>query len=384
MITGYITGLGAMLPNEPVTNDHIEDVLGHIDGHSTQVKDWVLNYNGIQTRYYAVSPRTGCPTHSNAQMTAEAVRMAALQGSLPLGELECLASGTSSADQIIPAHGVMVHGELGCPPCEVMTTAGVCCSGMTAFKYAYMNVVSGQTKNAVSTGSELASLSLKATQYKRHLELKKPAQFQQEPMLAFENDFLRWMLSDGAGAALISDTPRKDGLSLRVDWVDVVSYANAAETCMYCGGQKQKGGALLGYRTVTDHDELARGGYMALAQDVRVLRTALPAYAREAILRARARHDIDPDQIDWFLPHYSSEGFRQPLYDGMMAEGLGISFDRWFTNLKTKGNTGSASIYIILEELFSSGRVQPLQRILCFVPESARFTFSLMHLTAIG
>ena len=72
------------------------------------------------------------------------------------------------------------------------------------------------------------------------------------------------------------------------------------------------------------------------------------------------------------------------LYDGMMAEGMGISFDRWFTNLKTKGNTGSASIYIILEELVSSGRVQPLQRILCFVPESARFTFSLMHLTAIG
>jgi 3-oxoacyl-[acyl-carrier-protein] synthase-3 len=326
----------------------------------------------------------GGATHSNAQMTAEAVRQAALQAALPLDEIACLACGTSSADQIIPGHGVMVHGELGCPPCEVVTTAGVCCSGMTAFKYAYMNVVSGQTPNAVATGSELASLSLRAAQYKRHLELKKPAQFQQEPMLAFENDFLRWMLSDGAGAAVISPAPRKDGLSLRVDWLDIVSYANVAETCMYCGGQKQKDGTLVGFRTVTDHDELARGGYMALAQDVRVLRMGLPAYVREACLRAKARHDLDPDQVDWFLPHYSSEGSRQPLYDGMMAEGLGISFDRWFTNLKTKGNTGSASIYIILEELVSSGRIKPLERILCFVPESARFTFCLMHLTAVG
>ena len=199
MTTGYITGLGALLPNEPITNDRIEDVLGQLDGHSVQVRDWVLNYNGIQTRYYAIDPATGCPTHTNAQMTAEAVRLAARQASLPLDEIECLASGTSSADQIIPGHGVMVHGELACPPCEVVTTAGVCCSGMTAFKYAYMNVISGQTRNAVATGSELASLSLKASQYKRHLELKKPAQFQQEPTLAFENDFLRWMLSDGAG-----------------------------------------------------------------------------------------------------------------------------------------------------------------------------------------
>jgi 3-oxoacyl-[acyl-carrier-protein] synthase-3 len=383
-MTTYITGLGAVLPNDPVTNDHIDDVLGRIDGYSGQVKQWVLNYNGIQSRYYALNPRDGCATHTNAQLTAEAVRRAATGAGVPLEGIECLACGTSSADQIIPGHGVMVHGELGSPPCEVVTTAGVCCSGMTAFKYAYMNVLTGLSKNAVATGSELASLSLKASQYKRHLELKKVTEFQQEPTLAFENDFLRWMLSDGAGAALISDSPCRDRLSLRIDWVDVISYANEAETCMYCGGQKQKDGKLIGYRTVSDHDELARGGFMALAQDVRVLRTALPAYAREAYLTSRARHDLDPSLVDWFLPHYSSEGFRQPLYDGMMAEGLGIPFDRWFTNLKTKGNTGAASIYIILEELVSSGMVKPLERILCFVPESARFSFSLMHLTAVG
>ena len=34
---------------------------------------------------------------------------------------------------------------------------------------------------------------------------------------------------------------------------------------------------------------------------------------------------------------------------------LRIPCERWFTNLTTKGNTGAASIYIMLEELVASG-----------------------------
>jgi 3-oxoacyl-[acyl-carrier-protein] synthase-3 len=62
--------------------------------------------------------------------------------------------------------------------------------------------------------------------------------------------------------------------------------------------------------------------------------------------------------------------------------GLALSYDRWFTNLADKGNTGSASIYIILEELFHSGRIQKGQKLLCFIPESGRFSMCYMLLTA--
>ena len=41
-------------------------------------------------------------------------------------------------------------------------------------------------------------------------------------------------------------------------------------------------------------------------------------------------------------------------------EGIGfrIPFEKWFTNLAYKGNTGSASIYVIMEELFQSGHLK--------------------------
>lgn len=382
MRQAYITGLGAFLPNAPVDNQQIEEVLGKLSARSTQVKQWVLNYNGIETRHYAIDPRTHAVTHTNAEMTRAAVLAALERAGVPYSDLECLACGTSSPDQILPNHGVMVHGLLGGHPLEVASTSGVCCSGMSAFKYAYMNVACGFVQTAVATGSELASVSLRASHFQAEMQ-KKLEDVQREPMLAFENEFLRWMLSDGAGAAVVSSQPRADGPSLRIDWMEFVSFADQAPPCMYYGCRKEKDGTWRGMRLVDDPRELVEQGYLSLAQDVEVLRKHLPEGFRQACLRVRDRHPVQPEDIDWLLPHYSSEGFRQPLFDGLAEAGFHIPQERWFSNLKSKGNTGSASIYIILEELLASGRVQRGDRIVCAVPESSRFSFAFLHLTAV-
>jgi 3-oxoacyl-[acyl-carrier-protein] synthase-3 len=70
-------------------------------------------------------------------------------------------------------------------------------------------------------------------------------------------------------------------------------------------------------------------------------------------------------------------------YDGLVEAGFEIPYDRWFTNLGSKGNIGSASIYVMLEELVASGRLKTGQRIVCLVPESARMTFGFMHFTVV-
>jgi 3-oxoacyl-[acyl-carrier-protein] synthase-3 len=68
------------------------------------------------------------------------------------------------------------------------------------------------------------------------------------------------------------------------------------------------------------------------------------------------------------------------MFEGMKKVGFDVPQEKWFTNLSYKGNTGSASIYIILEELFSSGKLQTDQKILCFIPESGRFSAGFMLL----
>ena len=379
--SAYITGTSSFLPNAPVGNDEIEQVLGMIAGKPSRARRIVLRNNGIQSRHYAIDPVTGTSTHTNAQLTAEAVRGLA-DADFSLSAMDCLVTGTSRPDQLMPNHGVMVHGELGTPPCEVVSTAGICVSGITALKYAWMAVLSGQATNAVATGSELASLGLHARNFEAE-SAHRIAQLETNPEIAFEKDFLRWMLSDGAGALLLQPQARQKGLSLRIDWIDILSQADSMEACMYAGAEKLEDGTLRGWQQYPPEEWNSRSVF-TVKQDVRLLNEAV-AYQTigKSLERAKAKRQLKADQIDWFLPHMSSEYFRQPMADCMADAGVAIPQSRWFTNLHSKGNTGSASIYIMIDELLNSSRLQNGDTLLCFVPESGRFTSSLMHLTAV-
>jgi len=274
----------------------------------------------------------------------------------------------------------MVHGELGSPVCEVVATAGVCVSGATALKYAWMSVLSGSAPNAVATGSEVASLGLRAQNYAP--EGPDTAEnLEAHPELAFEKDFLRWMLSDGAGALLVEPAPRS-GLNLRIDWIDVFSYAHLLPACMYVGAEKQSDGALRGWMLYSARERESNSVF-ALKQDVRLLNEEVIEHTLvKPLARVIAQRSLAAADVDWLLPHYSSEYFRKPVADGLARAGLPIPQERWFTNLEQVGNVGSASIYIMLDELLRSGRVKDGQRLLCWVPESGRFSSAFICLTA--
>lgn len=123
----------------------------------------------------------------------------------------------------------------------------------------------------------------------------------------------------------------------------------------------------------------------AVKQDVKQLNEHILHYTVERPLQEIVElTGLDPTSIDWFLPHYSSHYFCEPVHEHMLKAGFDIPRERWFTNLYSKGNTGSASIYIILDELFHSGRLRAGQHLLCYVPESGRFNTAWIHLTVCG
>src|SRR6201997_1759772 len=158
----YINATSAYFPNNPVSNDEMEEYLGYIDGRPSKSKKIVLRNNGIINRYYALD-KQGKSTHTNAQMTALAVKELFKDNPGKLKEVELLSCGTSSPDQVMPSHGVMTHGWLPeAEAIEVVSPSGVCCAGMHAFKYAYMAVKTGDAHHAVAAGSERFSASLKS------------------------------------------------------------------------------------------------------------------------------------------------------------------------------------------------------------------------------
>lgn len=374
----FINDIAAFLPNKPVTNDEIENVLGKINNIPSRARSIVLKNNKIETRYYAIDPATGRLTHNNAQLTAEAIRKLRPYRGFDINSIQCLCCGTTSPDLLLPGHALMVLGELRGPECEAVTTAGICISGMAALKYAYMSVAADMSDNAVATGSDLAS-SFMRKEFFTPLA-NSGADLEKSFVHAFDADFLRWMLSDGAGAAFLSNKKNQKTISLKVEWIENISFAGTLETCMYAGGIKKDDGTVAGWRETECIDPQSKPHLMSVRQDIKLLDRKIIGTMGRALSAIIDKHRLKVEEIDWFLPHYSSAYFRQKFYDEMKRIGFEIPYEKWFTNLSTMGNTGSAAIYIILEELFHSGRLKKGETLLCFIPESGRFSHCFMLL----
>jgi 3-oxoacyl-[acyl-carrier-protein] synthase-3 len=374
----YITNTSLFLPNDPVSNDDMELYLGYINGKPSKSKKIVLRNNGITTRYYALT-KEGKSTHTNAAMTAEAVRNLFKDDPAELQNIDLLSCGTSSPDQWMPSHGVMVHGCLPeTKPIEVVSPSGVCCAGMHAFKYAYMSVKTGDAKNAVAAGSERFSASLVANNFDE--EAHKLEELNKNPFISFDKEFLRWMLSDGASAFLLNNKPNDEGLSLRVDWIEGVSYANEMDACMYMASEKQPDGSLKSYLDFTP-EEMIEKSILSIKQDISLLSNNIVPLGGKKIKEIFDREGLTAKDVDYFLPHMSSEFFRSKIFDVMAVLGDTVPYERWFVNLTSLGNVGAASVYFMVHELFKSGKLKKGEKILLLVPESARFSYMYAMLT---
>lgn len=374
----YITNTSLFVPNNPVSNDEMEEYLGYINGKPSKSKKIVLRNNGIRTRYYALE-KGGKITHTNAQMAAEAVRNLFAGDPGELKKIDLLSCGTSSPDQMMPSHGVMVHGWLPeADAIEVVSPSGVCCAGMHAFKYAYMAVKTGDKKLAVAAGSERFSASLKANVFDE--EAHKLEELNKNPFISFDKEFLRWMLSDGASAFLLSDKPNAEGLSLRVDWIEGVSYANEMETCMYMACEKQPDGTVKSYLEF-EPDEIINRSILSIKQDIGLLGDNIVPLGGRKLKEIFDREGLTIEDVDYFLPHMSSEFFRPKIFEVMGMLGSYIPYEKWFVNLTSLGNVGAASAYFMVHELFKSGRLKKGERLLLLVPESSRFSYMYAMLT---
>lgn len=374
----YITNTAAFFPNDPVSNDEMEDYLGYINDAPSRSKAIVLRNNGIKNRFYALT-KEGKPTHTNAQMTAEAVKALFKDNPGGIKDIELLSTGTSTPDQLMPSHGVMVHGYLPeTNPVEVVSPSGVCCAGMHAFKYAYLATKAGDVQQSVATGSERFSVSLVSANFED--EAKRLKELVDDPYIGFEKEFLRWMLSDGAAAFHLSNKKNETGLSLKVEWIEGFSYANELEPCMYQGCEKLKDGTLKSYQDYTPQ-ELAEQSIMSIKQDVKLLSKNIVLYGGYGVSASLAKHGVKSEEIDYFLPHMSSNFFKDKIYQQLIANGTGIMYDKWFVNLSEVGNVGAASVYFMVNELFHSGKLKAGDKIFLLVPESSRFSYMYSLLT---
>ena len=354
----YITGNGSFLPGDPVDNASLPDFMGELDGEA-EVRAKILRMNGIKSRHYALD-RDQTATHDVYELAANAAESCLAGGS---ENITYLSAGSTNTPLVGPGLSSILHGRLAergliTRDVEINSNSGICTSSAQALVNACRAVAAGDHQTALCIGVEQPSDILKSS------VIEPPDDRALHPDTLTESKwfmsvFLRSMLSDGAGAVTIRDRPAADRISYRVNWTDSRSFAHETPLCMTLESRS-----------------------LLLSQDVSILARHLKPCISQLMRGAMARHDDRLSSYRVVLPHLSSFYFKRHMLGVLNEFCEGGRIDHW-TNLETAGNTGSASIFIMLDEYTRRHPPAHGEKVLLFIPESGQFNFVVVSLTAV-
>jgi len=163
---------------------------------------------------------------------------------------------------------------------------------------------------------------------------------------------------------------------LRLKWVHQRAFSGDYPVCMQLGLTEDRTRGHLDYGSWA---EAEAAGALSLRQDIRLLPHLFDIGIHEYATLVRDGW-VDPKRVDHFLCHYSSEKFIPVVEDLMAKADLAIPREKWWSNLAWRGNTGAASILIMLSEFLHTKALKPGEQIFCYVPESGRFMAAYMLL----
>ncbi|CAI9121884.1 3-oxoacyl-[acyl-carrier-protein] synthase III C-terminal domain-containing protein [Brytella acorum] len=364
----YITTTGQFLPGYAVNSGDIEHYLGKISDRSHRLGQLVLRQNRIEKRYYAIQP-DGRTQWTVAALGAAAAEQLFLKSESGRKRVDFLATATTQGDFLVPGLASAIQHDLRLKPLEILSCQSVCASSFMALKSAWTSLQAGEHECALVIGAEFPS------------RFFRPGFYKEDP--SPDAEFLRWTLSDGAGAVLLEAQPATRGLSLRVDWISLRSFADRFAPCMTAGAIPSKtAGGLESWSTAGSAQTAADAGAFQLRQDAGLLHAMLPVWLGE-LMRLVDENRINIDALDWFVCHYSAHSLREEMSRLARRAGCMIPEEKWFTNLYDKGNMGAASIFVLLDDLLMSGRLRAGQTVLCAVPESGQCLMGFALMTVV-
>ncbi|RYD43206.1 MAG: hypothetical protein EOP83_32005 [Verrucomicrobiaceae bacterium] len=354
----YITGTGSFLPGDPVVNAAIPDFMGELPDEAS-VRRKILRMNGIKSRHYALDHDQNA-THDVYEMASLAARHCLADTT---ANFTYLSAGSTNTPLVGPGLSSILHSRLAAhglitSDLEINSNSGICTSSAQALVNACRAVSSGDHHEALCIGVEQPSDILKSSV----IHPPEDRALHSENLTAskwFMSVFLRSMLSDGAGATMIKHQPASDRISYRVNWTYSRSFAHETPLCMSLESRS-----------------------LLLSQDVGILARHMKPCVDQLMRGAMTRHHESLADYRILLPHLSSFYFKGYMLDVLTELGNGSAIEHW-TNLETAGNTGAASIFIMLDEFTRSHPPANGEKVLLFIPESGQFNFVVISLTTI-
>ncbi|MFE3592359.1 3-oxoacyl-ACP synthase III family protein [Streptomyces niveus] len=326
--TSYLASVGTALPGDPVDNATLSKVLGINE-------EWIEVFIGTRTRYFARDLGTGVVRWSLADLCAQAAERALAAPGVDPSEIEFIVLGTATPDTLMPATVNHVADQLGLDQIPTFQLQSGCAGAVQALGVAQSMIASGQYRTGLVIGGDVCS---------KHLDL------QRDVSGAAPGDLVNYVLfGDGAGAAVLTDEPRGQGVALR----QVLN--------RFTGLGRAPGQVIEWFGLADRYDDR-----QALVEDYKAIEESVPVMAVEILWEMLGELDWEAEQLDYLLP---------PQLSGRMTrritEELDVPTATDISCVADTGNNGNALPFLQIEKLLE--RMSGGERALAVAVESSKW-----------
>lgn len=352
-----VIGSGTYLPGKRITIDEVDHYLGSLPNAPAKIQSWLkrmkkLMKEMLEVDYYhfAIDPDTREFTDDNISMSVKAAKIAIQSAGISIEDIDLIAYGSAHQDQM-PTASVRIQEALGMEACSEISIHANCTSAYKAFLTAYDMIRVGRYKTALVVSSNISSSELRAEYYN-------------QPLIKKDEVFLRYFLSDGAGAIILQASGEAEGLMVENAYMESV------------GGKKPAG--MLNKRPAywMNPKEEFENGFHHLSQ---MFNEQLGTHFNEeggsifytGLGRMIKKYNVDVDQIRFFQVNFPSKHISEMVLDE--CEKLGISRKSLYTKISTMGYVGPPMVFICIDKILREEQLNKNDLILSFVSEVSKF-----------
>ncbi len=329
-MTATICGTGSYIPSYTMDNNDIARLVETSD-------EWIRERTGVARRHIIQDETT-------VSMAAEAARRALNDAGVSPEEVDLIIVSTISSNVILPCAACEVQKELGAVHATCFDLSAACTGFVLAYNTALAYLTSGVYRTALLIGSE--SLS---------------------NLTNWKDRGTCILFGDGAGAAVLrSDDVAGTEMFPIYDpgkyFLPVTHSEGAKGGALTCKSRHDFNG-LTGekHQACQDHQAdaesmLDESHYMQMDGQA-VFKFAVKKVP-EVIGEVLKLNQVAPEEIDYYIMHQANKRIVEAV-----AKRLDEPMEKFPMNLQEYGNTSSASIPILLDELNREGKLKPGQKL---------------------
>ncbi len=299
MIYSKISGTGRCLPDNLVTNADLEKTVDTTD-------EWIRSRTGIERRHIAADGET------TSDLCVGAARQAIEAAGINPHDIDFIAVGTTTPDQVFPNVGCLVQDKLGIGGCPAFSLETACSGFIYALGIADKFVQTGSAKCALVIGAETLSR-----------------------MVDWSDRGTCVLFGDGAGAVIIepSGEPGIVSTHLHAD-------GQYKDLLFFPSGVSRGFGAW------------KEGGDFIQMRGNEVFKVAVTKLG-EIVEETLAANGLEKSDIDWLIPHQANIRIIKAT-----ARKLDMPMERVILTVQDHGNTSAASVPMALDVAVRDGRIK--------------------------